>query len=83
METLEEAAQGKYPVNYNLPIFDQVGLNYAAHQGFIEGAKWQMERSYSEEEVKDIMAKTWIKCVGNDGNNFKKIRDEILKQIRS
>ena len=42
----------------------------------------QQERSYSEEEVKDIMDKTWIKCVGNDGNNFKKIRDEILKQFK-
>ena len=38
---------------------------------------------YSEEEVKDIMAETWIRCVGNDGNNFKEVRDKILKTLKT
>jgi hypothetical protein len=45
-ETLEEAAERLCPnkqVEYDM---------------FIEGAKWQQERSYSEEEVKDIVEQT-------------------------
>jgi hypothetical protein len=41
------------------------------------------ERSYSEEEVKDIMAETWIRCVGNNGNDFKELRDKILEQFKN
>jgi len=41
-ETLEEAAEKKYGLN------DKYSKN---RLGFIEGAKWQQERSYSEEEV--------------------------------
>ena len=47
-----------------------------------DGAKWKQERSYSVEEVENIMAETWIQCVGNDGNNFKEVRDKILKQFK-
>ena len=43
---------------------------------------FRIEKSYSEEEVKDIMAETWIRCVGNDGNDFKELRDKILKQFK-
>jgi hypothetical protein len=42
----------------------------------------KQERSYSEEEVKDIIAETWIRCVGNDGNDFKETRDKILEQFK-
>lgn len=47
-ETLEEAAE-KYDENNTN---DEYGKSYRA---FIEGAKWQAERSYSEEEVLDII----------------------------
>ncbi len=56
-ETVEEVAQLKYPINNNLSVIDRIGLNYTAHHGFIEGAKWQQERSYSEEEVLNIILK--------------------------
>ena len=42
METLEEAAK-----NYNLNTINAFG----DYESFIAGAKWQQERSYSEEEV--------------------------------
>jgi hypothetical protein len=41
------------------------------------------QRGCSEEEVKNIMAETWIQCVGNDGNNFKELRDKILKEFKN
>ena len=54
-ETLEEAAQKRFPINHNLSILERMGLNSAANMGFIEGAKWQQERSYSEEEVLKLL----------------------------
>ena len=43
-ETLEEVAQKRFPINYNLSILERTGLNSAANMGFIEGAKWQQEQ---------------------------------------
>lgn len=40
-------------------------------------------KMYTEEEVKNIMAETWIRCVGNDGNDFKELRDKILEQFEN
>jgi hypothetical protein len=42
-ETLEEAAERRFPSKMEM------------YDVFIEGAKWQQERSYSEEEVIDIL----------------------------
>ena len=47
-ETLEEAAK-----NY---ICKPQNNDYGDYNSFIEGAKWQQERSYSEEEVLEILA---------------------------
>ena len=52
-ETLEEAAE-----NYGNNIGNKNGT---AQFDFIKGAKWQQERSYSEEEVKRICSKAWLK----------------------
>jgi len=46
-ETLEEAAE-KYIKEYDVE-------NYISIEDFIIGAKWQKERSYSEEEVLDML----------------------------
>ena len=43
-ETLEEAAE-----NYNLNTINAFG----DYESFIAGAKWQQERSYSEEDLKE------------------------------
>lgn len=45
-ETLEEAAE-----NYNLNTINAFG----DYQSFVDGAKWQQERSYSEEEVLKLL----------------------------
>jgi hypothetical protein len=56
-ESLEEAAE-YYAHNY----FDMHETNNykALKQGFIKGAKWQQEKMYSEEEVKQIIEATLI-----------------------
>jgi hypothetical protein len=63
-ETLEEAAERLYPISKGgsmwMPSADD--CNKANKQeGFIQGAKWQEERMYSEEEVKRICSKAWLK----------------------
>ena len=50
--------------------------------GYVDGSREQAKLMYTEEEVKDIMAETWIRCVGNDGNDFKELRDKILEQFK-
>jgi hypothetical protein len=53
-ETLEEAAKKEYPTSLdtiNLNGYDEAKTNRIA---FIEGAKWQTKRMYSEEEVEQI-----------------------------
>jgi len=51
-ETLEEVAE-KYA--NELPEPYNYGINSDKKKGFIEGAKWQAERMYSEEEVLEIL----------------------------
>jgi hypothetical protein len=54
-ETLEEAAKRLYPLrNTFLERFKDLEQKI-----FIEGAKWQQERSYSEEDVKNAFLDGW------------------------
>lgn len=50
-ETLEEAADLWSTDTNNVHAAD----SYVAKYGFIKGSKWQSERSYSEEEVLNIL----------------------------
>jgi Ni,Fe-hydrogenase III component G len=54
-ETLEEAGEKLYPNRESfLHRFQNI-----ERKAFTEGAKWQMERSYSEEEVIRILIKVY------------------------
>jgi hypothetical protein len=56
-ETIEEVALRSYPdKGYEDEVYCDIG-EYN-RELFIEGAKWQQERSYSEEEVLDILRKS-------------------------
>ena len=50
-ETIEEAAE-KYVNSFEFGIAHP---RRVCKNAFINGAKWQQERSYSEEEVKDLL----------------------------
>ncbi len=53
-ETLEEAAAKKlYPLNDGFQVMD-IDISEELQLAFINGAKWQKENSYSEEEVMDM-----------------------------
>jgi hypothetical protein len=57
------------------PVYD---LNTDLKRGFIAGAKWQAERMYSEEDLKQFGLYL--------GDNFKKLKgktiDEIFEQFK-
>jgi hypothetical protein len=56
-ETLEEAAEKIYPnAGYDDEMWCDSGELF--REKFIEGAKWQQERMYSEEEVLEILFKS-------------------------
>ena len=52
-ETLEEIAERLYPTDYGIKSKDII--NIIKQDTFIKGAKWSQERSYSEEEVLNII----------------------------
>jgi hypothetical protein len=68
MITLEEAAKRLYPVViksildvYDDGVSNQIGeedINENNRESFIDGAKWQQKRMYSEEEVLNILRKS-------------------------
>jgi hypothetical protein len=54
-ETLEDAAERLYQYQSQNPPYTIITPK-AKIDGFIEGAKWQAERSYSDEEVMHIVS---------------------------
>lgn len=79
-ETIEEASK-HYAHNW----FEMHETNNykALKQGFIAGAKWQAERMYSQEEVNEIIAETWLSCEDNEGDEtFTNARERIIRQFK-
>jgi hypothetical protein len=75
-ETLDEAAERYYGYRKS-DMFSCFELD-CKQEGFIEGAKWQQIRMYSEEEVRAAI----IKASMSSTDNFIKICDEIIEQFK-
>jgi len=78
-ETLEEAAE-KYSEPYRCPATNE--NEYCRHDiisAFNNGAKWQQERSYSEEII-DILdnVRYWETCP----NSYKVIIERFIEQFK-
>jgi hypothetical protein len=81
-ETLEEAAESRYGTDMDSIRGSNVyDLNTDLKRGFIEGAKWQQKRMYSEEDIKEAFfsgcqserqIKPRIKCWEQWFEQFKK-----------
>lgn len=79
-ETLEKAAE---KFRSNNPATRGGGNNSKIIKSFIAGAKWQQERSYSEEEVLDILKERDLHMILNlNGNNTLIHRDKWFKQFK-
>ena len=72
-ETLEEAAE-----KYRLSRKGFVS-KYDCKKGFIDGIKWQAERSYSEEEVYNLLKKFKTDIINNTelGDDFETLICDI------
>ena len=84
-ETLEEAAENSFLANKLWNSNSVEKAHYTA--GFIEGAKWQQERSYSEEEV-EIILETLSKVIVYQGNDYRLPHyfefeiEQVIKQFK-
>jgi hypothetical protein len=70
-ESLEEAAE-KYVEDFDLSFYDtveEIPVKELGKKDFKEGAKWQSERMYSEEEVIIILNKFGSNVYGNYTRN--------------
>jgi hypothetical protein len=92
MTTLEEITKSKafeFKVDYKPFETDLDYREYAEHgfeKGFIDGAKWQAERSYSEENLKKAidLARVFSKNTENDGyDEFEYTPIEIVQQFKN
>ena len=70
-ETLEEAAE-----RFSIDIREE---NYK--DGFIEGAKWQQERMYSEEDMRKAIFTSFLLGVDR-GNYSKELEDKLIEQFK-
>ena len=76
METLEEAAER----NYNEQKLNTY-TPYSFNDAFKDGAKWQAERMYSQEEVVDLI-EDWTKMAKGLNMNFPSDKfEEWFKQF--
>jgi hypothetical protein len=67
-ETLEEAAKKYSGIAYDRNDYEEKYINQQGcdkYDGFVEGAKWQAERMYSEEEVNLMFATLKANSVDN------------------
>jgi hypothetical protein len=63
-ETIEEAAKAKFPFQ---PL-TKVSITRKKREAFIEGAKWQAERSYSEKDM--IAFLDWSKSTNQEKSEY-------------
>jgi len=70
-ETLEEAAERLYPI-YDRFKYDEDWVEDVTkrREDFIEGAKWQQERSYSEEEVLKLLKSLTCDIIDEGNEQF-------------
>ena len=72
---IEETALRLYPNRESfLDRFQDI-----EREAFIKGYKLAQERSYSEEEVNEIIAEAWNSCEDNEGETFTEARERILE----
>ena len=75
-ETIEEAAE-----NYSKITLDKGGLMSDKQiNGFIAGAKWQAERSYSEEEILEFA--NWCRIEDNKNTNRVITIQQLFEQFK-
>jgi hypothetical protein len=83
-ETLEEVAKRLYGASYEAITREQRIMRTCKLESFRAGAKWQQERSYSEEEVKlaFIEGHNICRCVTDNTDEAKECFKEWFEQFK-
>ena len=76
-ETLEEAALRRYQYTSVNPPYTIITPKYKI-QGFIDGAKWQAERMYSEEDLLSAF-EAGMMFIGEDKGSFREWFEQLKK----
>ena len=76
-ETLEEAAEKLYSED----IMWGMDLNKDTKNAFIQGAKWQAERMYSEEDMRKVIFTSFLLGVDR-GNYSKKLENKLIEKFK-
>jgi hypothetical protein len=79
-EKLEKAAENKY--TKGVYIINGIDIADAARESFIEGAKWQVEHEYSEEEVLQLLEKREFSLNSYDMANEYENTNEWFEQFK-
>jgi hypothetical protein len=74
METLEEAAKKRYIEG--VYVINGIDICNASKECFIEGAKWQAERMYSEKTIIDLIQ---YLSMNQDFNAYSSVSPETAK----
>jgi hypothetical protein len=77
-ETLEEAAEHNYP-NGDIWTEEQAVIRRLA---FKNGAKWQAERMYSEEDMKEAFRSNYTPFSATNTGDFDEDFDKWFKQFK-
>jgi len=83
-EELEEAAESRYGTDMDSIRGSNVyDLNTDLKRGFVEGAKWQAERMYSEEDFK-LFARQYYREIRLNKSNllWDDLADKCLEQFK-
>ena len=43
---------------------------------------FEKAKEMEKHQQENIISETWVRCVCNDGSNFKEARDKIMKQFK-
>jgi len=86
-ETLEEAAEKEFPLIdtewCRTDACEEENLHLLGHRkSFIKGAKWQIERMYSEEEVFDLLYKRDLYLLNRDEEVELELPNEWFEQFK-
>jgi hypothetical protein len=80
-ETLEEAAD-KYVEDFELSFYDtveEIPVKEIAKKDFTEGAKWQQEKMYSEEDLLSAF-EAGMMFIGEDKGSFREWFEQFKKK---
>jgi hypothetical protein len=84
-EKLEEAAKNyiKLPLHKDIDGEERYyNSNIKSYDAFIEGAKWQQERSYSEEDLKEGFRSNYTPFSATNTGDFDEDFDRWFKQFK-